>query len=283
MRLAALPVILALASCTPAAGAQVEARERSAPCVRAHRIWYEDFERGDYARWTSRTYNADWGPESARCREVRFAGERVRSGARAHRSQVTCPSHTSVHRGYGGVQLEGEQVLAEYTNRGVGADARHGMVNTFWVWLDVPYDFANGRWHSFWTVTTDCAYEEEVVTLGLEAPDRRLAPAHVEATVRTPGAPPFPLRAWVRITVYVNAHEGELHVWQDGVHVSRSRFSRASRTLCHWHWGLYASGDNTAITLYEDDLSLWVLDEPWSAFAREPWLESCACGGASGS
>jgi hypothetical protein len=276
-----LPICLGLVACSatfPQAHPhgsrlpEVEPEETRA-CVLAHRLFREDFEDGDYSRWTGGTYHGDWGPESRHCRDAGFSTDVVRSGQRAHRSAVTCRSHTHVHRGYGGLQLSGEEVVPRYTNRGVGTDAPHGMVTTFWVWIDVPYRFQNGRWLSLWTVNTDCGYEEEVVTLGLESAEHRLAPAHVTGTVVSPDAPTMPLREWARVTIYVNAHSGTLHVWQDGQHVTRSSFRRASNTLCQWHWGLYASGDNDRVVVHEDDISLWVLDEEWTDFSREPYLD----------
>lgn len=86
------------------------------------------------------------------------------------------------------------------------------------------------------------------------------------------GAPRFPLGQWVRTTIYVNYHEGRLHVWQDGTDLVDATFSRGDTDLCQWHWGMYASGDNDDVVLYEDDNSLWKLEEPWTDFTVEPWL-----------
>ncbi|HJL14814.1 MAG TPA: hypothetical protein RMH99_04110 [Sandaracinaceae bacterium LLY-WYZ-13_1] len=245
----------------------------SGPCVAARRLWSEDFETGGYERWTGRSYNAEWGPESGSCRENGFTDSPVRSGAWAHRSAITCRSHTDVHRGYGGLEFAGDVPEEWYTNDGEGIDAPHGVVNTFWDYVDTPYDFGGGRWLSLFTVNTDCAWGERVLTVGLDQPTRRLTPAHVDSTDFDPDAPSFPLREWVRVTVYVNAHTGDLHVWQNGQHVAHSRFSGRSTDLCQWHWGAYASGDNDAVELVEDDQSLWKLEEPWTDFSREPWLD----------
>ncbi len=261
-RLPSMLALVALSAC---------ARHHAGPyCARAQSIWSEDFETRDFSRWTSRTYFRDWGPESAACRDTRFAREHRRSGRWSLRSTITCPSHTDVHRGYGGIQLDHDTVLAEFTNEGHGLDAPHGALTTFWVWLDAPREFGDGRWVSLWTVNTDCGYQEEVVTLGVDSPSRRLTPAHVRETTFAPDAPRLPLRRWVRVTVLVNAARGELDAWQDGRWVVRSRFARPTSDLCQWHWGLYASGDNDALTLYEDDIAVWRLDEDWSARSREP-------------
>jgi len=76
----------------------------------------------------------------------------------------------------------------------------------------------------------------------------------------------------VRITIYVNYHDEIMHVWQDGQSISHVTFVRDSTRMCQWHWGAYASGDNTDVVLYEDDNSIWKLDQPWTDFSIEPWL-----------
>ena len=68
-------------------------------------------------------------------------------------------------------------------------------------------------------------------------------------------------------------HDDVMHVWQDGQSISHVTFDRPLDTICQWHWGLYASGDNDDIVLFEDDNSLWKLEEPWTDFTREPWLD----------
>lgn len=243
-------------------------------CVDARRLWFEDFETGDYSRWSGGGYGAGWGDG---CQDNGLSTVRARSGTTSNRSEITCRSHTDVHRGYGGVQFSGDSPLSSYTNSGVGTDAPHGVVNTFWVWLDVPYDFGSGRWLSLWTTNSDCGWGERVLTLGLENAGRRLTPAHVTSTGGTvtfsPGAPSLPLRQWVRVTVYVNYHAGEMHVWQDGASVVHANFSRPTNDICQWHWGAYASGDNTDIELFEDDKSIWKLEEAWTDWSSEPWFE----------
>jgi hypothetical protein len=257
----------------PADAGSVTPPPPTTPCVRARRLWFEDFETGNYDRWTGRTYGNEWGNG---CQSNRFDYTNVRSGRGSHRSEIVCRNSES-HRGYGGIQFSGETVLSGYTNRGVGLEAPYGVVNTYWSWLDTPYDFGGGRWFSFWTVNSSCDYSERVITLGLEDATRRLTPAHIWDTggrvTWSPGAPSFPLRRWVRTTLYVNYARGEMHAWQDGVSVFHATFSRPTRDMCQWHWGAYASGDNTDIVLYEDDMSLWKLEEPLTDFSVEPWFE----------
>lgn len=239
------------------------------PCFDATRLWFEDFETGDYSRWTSMTYDAAW--DGGNCHGNGFSTDESVSPTRSHRSEITCRSRESVHRGYGGLQFDGDSVVGAYTNRGAGIVAPNGVVTTFWTHLHAPDSFGGGRWFSLWTVDGDCTWGEEVVTLGLEDSSHALAPAHVASTTYG-DRPPLPLDEWVRITVYVNFYDGTMHVWQNGEWVSESSFSRATRSICQWHWGAYASGDNTNIVLYEDDKSIWKLNEAWTDFSVEPYF-----------
>ena len=254
------------------AGAPIDAGPTE-PCVRATLLWSEDFETGDYSRWTSSDYGNGWGDA---CQSNGFSTDRAVSGTRSHRSEIVCALGES-HRGYGGLQFDGDSVVPAYTNTGTGIDAPHGVVNTYWSWLDAPYDFASGRWFSFWTVNSDCGWGERVITLGLEDASWKLTPAHIASTGGTvdfvPDPPTFPRAEWVRTTIYVNYHAGEMHVWQNGQSLLHATFSRPTNDICQWHWGAYASGDNTDVVLYEDDNAIWKLDEPWTDWDREPWLD----------
>lgn len=244
-------------------------------CIRAQEMWREDFETGDYSRWTGRSYSNDWGDD---CQSNGLTTMHPHGGAHAHRSEIVCASSApdGVHRGYGGLQWSGDTVLADYTNTGVGLDAPNGIVTTFHTWLEAAYPFADGRWISFFTINPTCGYTERVITLGLDQADGILRPAHYwpEGTLTIePDAPSMPRGRWVRITVYVNLVSGDMHVWQDGQSVEHvTGIARATRTMCQWHWGLYGSADNTDVVVYEDDKVVWKLGEPWTDWAREPWL-----------
>lgn len=242
-------------------------------CIRAREMWREDFETGDYSRWTGRSYMSGWGNA---CQNNGLTNMHPYSGSTAQRSEIVCVSPEDVHRGYGGLQWSGDTVLGEYTNRGVGLDAPNGIVTTFHTWLEAGYSVGDGRWMSLFTVNPTCDYTERVITLGLDNADGIIRPAHYwpegNLTIE-PTAAAMPRGRWVRITVYLNFYSGEMHVWQDGQSVEHvSGIVRATRTMCQWHWGLYASGDNTDVVLYEDDKVIWKLEQPWTDFAREPWL-----------
>ena len=249
-----------------------------ARCVRATRLWSEGFETGDHRRWSSRSYSEDWGDA---CQSTSITTARRHSGRYAQRSEIVCPSSSpeGVHRGYGGLQMDARgRVLPQHTNQGQGLDAPNGIVTTFWTYLDVPYSFGDGRWMSLFTINPSCDYTDRVVTLGIDNADGIMRAAHYwpEATQTIdPRAPAFPMRKWVRVTVYMNLHTGDMHVWQDGrsvLHVEG--IYRRLTTMCQWHWGLYASADNTDVEMYEDDKVVWRLDQPYEDWSREPLLGS---------
>lgn len=242
-------------------------------CQPATRLWFEDFETGNYDRWTSKTYGKDW--KNGYCHDNGFSSAHAVSPTHAHRSEITCASDES-HRGYGGLQFSGDQLVPAYTNQGSGIDAPHGVVNTYWSRLSAPYAFANGKWFSFWTVNSHCGWQENVITLGLEDASNRLTPAHIKSTGGTvtfaPNAPSFPMDTWARTTLYINYHSGVMVIWQDGAKVSESTFTRPTKTICQWHWGAYANQDNDDVVLYEDDISIWKLHAPLPNLDDEPYL-----------
>ncbi len=243
-------------------------------CVAATLLWFEDFEGGGYENFTGNTYGEDWGDA---CQSTARSMDRAVSGSWSQRSEVVCPYSGGSHRGYGGVQFDGDTALPRFTNSGAGTDAPFGLVNTFWMYLETDTVFQGGRWFSPLTVSGSCDWSDRVLTLGIESPDGRIAAAHYNANgggERTfePNAPALPRDQWVRITLYVNYHDNVMHVWQDGQSQSHVTFDRQLTTICHWHWGLYASGDNDDIVLYEDDNAIWKLDEAWTDFGTEPYL-----------
>jgi hypothetical protein len=229
-------------------------------------------ETGTYARWTSGGYVSS--QNGGGCFTSAFSTERAHSGTRSHRTSIAC-TQANNHRIYGGMQFNGDTPLTRYTNTGSGIDAPNGIVITFYSWLDSPA-FGNGRWMSLFTSNNSCDWSDMVVTVGLEDASNRLTPAHIWSTGGTvtdaPTRAAFPMRTWVRTTVYLNYHSGALHLWQDGQKQLEATFTRNSRQICQFHWGLYANGANTSITLFEDDFSIWKLDEPLTDLGSEPRL-----------
>ena len=242
------------AACSPAQG-----------CLSAASLWCESFELGNYSRWSG-GYSAPSG-----CESTGFTTEHPRGGTRAHKSRILCATASS-HRGYGGLRFQGDSVLPSQTiSSSGGIDAPHGVVVTFWSWIESSYTFDSSRWVSLLTCTSDCSNSwTGVVTLNIDDASMRLKPVHVSSVTYAAGAPAFQRGQWNRITAYLNFYTGSMHVWQNGAKVCSAAFSRPSTSICQWHFGLYASGPNSDITLYEEDYSIVKLNEPMVNFTAEP-------------
>ncbi len=256
----------------PTTSTPTPAPTTSGTCVRARRLWSDDFETGTYARWTSGNYVSS--QNGGGCYQSGFSTARAHGGTRSHHTSISC-AQSSNHRIYGGVQFSGDTPLSRYTNTGTGIDAPDGIVITYFTWLDAP-GFGSGKWFSFLTSNNSCSWSDTVVTYGLEDSGNRINPAHITNTGGTltyaGTRSAYPMRQWVRQTLYLNYHSGVMHMWQNGQKQWQATFRRPTKQICQFHWGLYASGANTSISLFEDDFSIWKLDQPLASFDVEPWL-----------
>ncbi len=109
----ALPLVLAIVA-IPATSAQGRQTESGTL------LWSTNFETGDYSAFTGNVYDND--PSS--CNTALIATDRSVSRTRSSRSVISCANGGASHRGYGGVQFSGDVPLENYTNRGLGIDAR---------------------------------------------------------------------------------------------------------------------------------------------------------------
>ena len=248
-------------------------------CRAAHQLWFDDFETGDYRRWTGNTYANDFGNS---CQNTAFSTEQAVSPTHSERSDVVC-TYSESQRGYGILQFSGDSVLPNFTNAGTGIDAPNGIVTIQHLYLVSPTVFQNGKWLSLWGMDGACDWSDAVLSIGFEDSSNRLAAAHYQEEgtgTRTflPNAPSFPRGQWVRVTVFLSFYDGHMYIWQDGKPVSDVTFQRPLKTMCQFHWGIYASQDNDNIVLFEDDYSVWKLDQPWTDFSVEPWFPA---GGAA--
>lgn len=88
--------------------------------------------------------------------------------------------------------------------------------------------------------------------------------------------PAFPLRKWVRMTVYVlyQGTTGFVQAWQDGIPMLRGQVPYLEKypgiRLMTAHWGMYASKETTQGVQYNDDIRICRLDVPLADLVREP-------------
>lgn len=236
--------------------------------------WHSGFENGfpgnEWLDWKDSAPSPDGnnlpGRSSAWSFADRNSGEPVWSGKKSYKGWVAGPG-TTEHRAY--------PVLH--------TDLLTPLVNTFMVYLDVDYPALTpdewihlGTWGNFdpdaksgrWALHT------------LSVRDRKLEFAHTtpfsgEAVGPAPGTE-FPLRRWVRITVYIHyaGNTGRVQAWQDGMPVLRATVSglreHPGTRLRTAHWGMYASGSIRKAVQYNDAISICRLKKPLDDFVTEP-------------
>lgn len=157
------------------------------------------------------------------------------------------------------------------------------LVNTFFVYLDADYEKMSaldwihlGTWGNYDAKTGSGRWA--VHTMAVR--DRKLEFAHTSpfhGQYIGPDSPAeFPLRRWVRLTVYMAYQEttGFVQVWQDGVpmlHASLPGLKENPGTLLRTaHWGMYASAGVTRAVQYNDEIRICALKAPLTDLRSEP-------------
>lgn len=239
-------------------------------------VWESGFENGFPGEFGAYD-NGSWSPDgtmpagrvSAWTIVDRASGEPVLAGDHAYKGWIAGPAADS-HRAYPGI----------YENTYVTP-----LVNTFWVYLDVDYDRLGGEWIHFGTWgNDDGAGAGQWALHTMSVRERKLEFAHTEPFsgeyIGPSPAPDFPLRQWVRFTVYVHylGASGFVQVWQDGVPMLRANVSQLATypgtSLITAHWGMYAGAGADHGTQYNDEIRLWSLTAPLGDLGAEP-----ICGG----
>jgi hypothetical protein len=268
----------------PAAGRALLAGALTIACaanVHAQRpAWESSFEAGfpsnEWLDMIDHAYSSDGrmppGRESAWTIVDRRSGAPVFGGERAYKGWIERQARES-HRAYPVVHV----------------DLPTPLVNTFMVYLDVDQTaLAPGDWIHFATWgnhdPADKSGTWALHTMAVRNGKLEFAhtsPFHGEYIGPYP-QPAFPLRSWVRLTVYLHyrGDSGYVHAWQDGIPALRAQTSALKANpgyrLRTAHWGLYAAAAVRAATQYNDDIRLCTLDAPLVDFSREP-----GCGASS--
>jgi hypothetical protein len=236
-------------------------------------LWYSGFENGFPGEWLAYD-NGSWTPSgrlpagrtSAWTIVSRDSGEPVLAGEHAYKGWIVA-SAAEPHRAYPVVHL----------------DVPAPFVNTFFVYLDTDYEAMSPRdWIQFGTWGNhdpDTGSGKWALhTLGVR--ERRLEFAHTEPfrgeyIGRAPQLE-FPLRRWVRLTLYARyaGGEGFVQVWQDGEPVLRARIAALAENpgtrLRTAHWGMYASPGVARAVQYNDEIRICALATPPADLSAEP-------------
>ncbi|MGE4110902.1 MAG: hypothetical protein AB7E73_09405, partial [Burkholderiales bacterium] len=196
----------------------------------------------------------------------RNSGEPVHSGSYAYKGWIVAASQHN-HRAYPGITIN----LAT------------PLINTFMVYLDIdhekmsPTDWIHlGTWGNYDTETKTGNWALHTMSIR----NRKLEFAHAKPFfgeyINLGAQPDFPLKKWVRLTVYIiyNGTTGFVQTWQDGQPMLRGRIPQLLKqpgtTLRTAHWGMYASGSVTQGIQYNDDIRICRLNAPLTDFVTEP-------------
>jgi hypothetical protein len=196
----------------------------------------------------------------------RESGEPVLAGKHAYKGWITGTAGDS-HRAYPVIH----------------AATPTPLVNTFFVYLDADYERMSapdwihlGTWGNH--DATAKAGKWALHTLAVR--DRKLEFAHTSpfhGEYVGPAAPAdFPLRRWVRLTVYLvyEGTDGFVQAWQDGVAMLRATVPALKENpgtlLRTAHWGMYASGSVGRAVQYNDEIRICTLNAPLTDLMREP-------------
>ena len=225
-------------------------------------VWESGFEAsfpGEFLSYDDGSYSSNGSTLTDRSATWaiidRASGEPVYSGDHAYKGWIE-RSDSSSHRAYPVIHTEIPTPL----------------VNSFMVYLDVDYDqMGELDWVHFatWGNNPDWA----VHTMSVR--NRRLEMAHLDWRWVGPSPQPaFPLRRWVRFTVYIHyppAGDGSVVVWQDGERVIEGTYTaRQGSSLQRAHWGMYARSSVDHGVQYNDDIRIWQLSSPLTSFESEP-------------
>jgi hypothetical protein len=157
------------------------------------------------------------------------------------------------------------------------------LVNTFMVYVDADYGrIKPEEWIQLgtWGNHDPSAKSGKWALHTLSIRNRKLEMAHTDPfTGEYIGPAPrqnFPLRMWVRMTVYIHyqGSTGFVQAWQDGVPMLRARVSQLQQFpgthLRTAHWGMYASGTLDHGIQYNDDIRICTLSKPLIELKQEP-------------
>jgi hypothetical protein len=235
--------------------------------------WFSGFENGwpggEWHPWN----NGSWSPTgamlpgrvSAWTIVSRASGEPVFGGDHSYRGWIEGPAGSS-HRAYPGIAADDPTNIPE--------PIESPLVNSFMVWLDADFEaLAPSDWIHLGTWGNN----ESWIVHTMSVRDAKLEMAHLSPFAGEYIGPlprqDFPLRQWVRITMYIeyNGTTGFVQAWQDGVPMLRGAWTQTPGTaLLRAHWGMYANGAVDHGVQYNDDLAIWTLDEPLSDLVTEP-------------
>jgi len=237
-------------------------------------VWSSGFEHGftgrEWLQFDDGSYSRDGSMPANRTSAWtivnRSSAEPVFSGNHSYKGWISGSSHTT-HRAYPVIH----------------ANFPTPMVNSFMVYLDVDYDRISesewihlGTWGNHDPETKSGKWALHTMSIR----NRKLEFAHVDPFhgnyIGQGKRPDFPLRQWVRMTLYAHydGTTGTVRAWQDGKPMLQARVSQLAEHpgthLRTAHWGMYGSGSIDHGIQYNDDIRICTLSAPLVNLSREP-------------
>lgn len=141
---------------------------------------------------------------------------------------------------------------------------------TFWVWLDIDLQESTtggeDDWFSFATFNRDESDNWNRTVLVNLSPDGFVHLQYVpkqgeqdhefQTTSLT-----FPQQEWVELKVYLDfSNGGYAKVWQNGELVSHAKVKKITNRPAKAHFGMYCSPQITSGVVYNDDLTIEMVD-----------------------
>lgn len=270
----ALVALAFLTSCTTNGARKLPPDRGAASRLKCVMAWHSGFELPFPGHWlnkpgldySARTTDGTVPPGHVEAWTIvdKSSGEPVHSGQHAYKGWITGPTDKKSHRAYPVVEL----------------DIPTPVVNSFWVYLDADYAAMNplewihfGTWGNWDPKTNVGAWALHTMSVR----GRKLGFAHATPFrgeyIGPKPRPDFPLRRWVRLTMYIDYEgaDGFIQVWQDGTPMLRATLPKnPGRRLRTAHWGMYAAGTVKSGIEYNDDISIWRLQKPLTDFTTEP-------------
>lgn len=235
--------------------------------VAAQVAWSSSFEAGFPGEWQnydsggySPTGAMPTGRTSAWAIVGAENGVTPRHSTRMYKGWIT-GTHSDSHRAYPGVVY----------------DIPTPLINTFYVYVDLDYArMSSSDWVQLGTWGNNQAWALHTMSVR----DRKLEFAHTNPFsgeyIGSGPQPNFPLRQWVRFTVYVHyqGSTGFVQVWQDGVPMLRAQVAQLQQfpgtNLQTSHWGMYASATMSHGVQYNDQIEICRLPQPLTDLVAEP-------------
>ena len=261
-------------------------------------LWYSGFENGfpggEWSSYDTGYYTANGQPTTNANGSLKDANWTIINQTQANQEGVMALSGNSVykgwinnsstdsHRAYPLISIDpSNQYYPDTTFDDYLSKPSAPIVNRFYAWMDWdPSKIGENDWLSFMTASNNTNWG--VVGFSLRGANGQLEMAHAPWQSVTATPTYMQQDRWVRFTTYMDFKSNLLYVWMDGTLVFKMTqggnlnytdggLNGQTDHLRRAHWGLYANGNFSNATVYNDSIQLWTMQTPLTDPSLEPW------------